>query len=248
MMYRSAISIFWPGLFWLVALAQLSGCAYASVEDLAVRPDRDAVVLLHGLGRGPYAMRRLAARLEEAGYQVANVGYDSLSDSPDQILEDIGRQINGCCANKTPKLHFVGHSLGGLLIRAYLMENHVPNLGRVVLIGTPNGGSAAIDGIRDRWWFDMLGPTARVMGTDENSFARKLAKPDYPLGVIAGIAETGNPDLPGDDDGLVAVASTKVDGMTDFILVQESHWGLRYDADVANYTARFLRSGSFGAD
>ncbi|MCG8509817.1 MAG: alpha/beta fold hydrolase, partial [Rhodospirillales bacterium] len=223
--------IFWLGLFWIVALAQVSGCAYGSVEDLAVQPDRDVVVVLHGLGRGPYAMRLLAARLEEAGYQVANVGYDSLSDTPDQILEDIGRQINRCCVNKTPKLHFVGHSLGGLLIRAYLMENYVPNLGRVVLIGTPNGGSAAIDGIRDRWWFGILGPTANAMGTDENGFAKRLVKPDYPLGVIAGIVEDDDNEdrLPGPDDGLVAVDSTKVEGMADFVLMPTSHWGLRYD-------------------
>ena len=218
----------------------------------AAADDRSIVVVLHGLGRSKAAMWLLARRLEDAGYWVARVGYHSLRHTPDQILADIGRQIEACCLGRSRKVHFVGHSLGGLLIRAYLTDRRVANLGRVVLIGTPNTGTEIIDNLRHKWWFKVLGPMAQQLGTDDNSFPRTIGPPDYPLGVIAGkTARSANEALlPGDDDGLVTVDSTRVDGMTDFVVMETTHAAMRYDRDVADQVVRFLITGAFdkGAD
>ena len=236
------------GFAALIGLVFVASCATPSAHDVVLLPDQDAVVVLHGLGRSPAAMSRLAGRLEDAGYQSVTVGYDSLNDTPEQILRDVSQQINACCVSKSPQVHFVGHSLGGLVVRAYLMENRVPNLGRVVLLGTPNAGTTLVDNLRGDWWFDMLGPTAAVLGTDENSFPNGLEPPAYPVGVIAGRKDSDNEDLlPGEDDGLVAVDSTKLEGMADFLIVETGHSAMRYDEDVAKYTISFLQTGSFTA-
>jgi len=208
---------------------------------------KETVVMLHGFGRGKSAMWLLALRLEEGGYHVVRIGYDSLQETPEQMLQEVSGQINACCAAELHPVHFVGHSLGGLLIRAYLARNTVRNLGRVVLIGTPNNGTPVVDRNRDKWWMKLAGPSALSLGTDENSFPRSLPPPTYPVGVIAGVVDRIENDqvVAGTDDGVVPVESTKLDGMTDFLLLHSGHVMLRYDRDVARQTIEFLKHGRF---
>lgn len=235
---------------WAILLFALSSVACADVSAFrtaaAAQADRDVVVLLHGLGRNKTAMWRMEDRLESAGYQVQRVGYDSLTQSPKQIVQQVAQQIDACCTALPNRIHFVGHSLGGLVIRAYLQENPVETLGRVVLIGTPNQGSDFVDRYQDRWWLKMLGPTTQALGTGPDSLVKSLQVPDYPVGVIAGVQESANDAyLPGDDDGLVSVAATKIEGMKDFRLVEVGHSAMRYDDTVAQLTVAFLRNGAF---
>jgi pimeloyl-ACP methyl ester carboxylesterase len=213
----------------------------------AVASERNVVVLLHGLGRSKSAMWLLAQRLETAGYQVESIGYRSLHRTPEQILTHLQSKVGNCCASSDTKIHFVGHSLGGLIVRAYLAKNKPPNLGRVVLLGTPNSGAHLADLYGDKWWFKLLGPTAQFLGTGRDSLPRSLPAPDYPVGVIAGIANRVSNDhiLPGDDDGLVSVESTKLEGMTDFVVVQTGHSAMRYSSAVANQVVSFLKNGRF---
>ena len=189
----------------------------------------------------------LASRIERAGFDVVRIGYDSLHDAPEAILEDVARQIDACCRALPMPVHFVGHSLGGLVVRAYLAESRVANLGRVVLIGVPNNGTPLVDRSRDSWWMDLAGPTARSLGTGSDSFPASLPNPDYPTGVIAGSRSGGFPldGIPGADDGLVPVESTKVPGMVDFIVVESGHSFMRYSNEVARQTIAFLRRGEF---
>jgi len=207
----------------------------------------DVVYLLHGLGRSKFAMWVLASRLEDAGFSVNNIGYPSINKTPQEILKNISEQINSSLPEKGQTVHFVGHSLGGLLIRAYLEKTNIRNLGKVVLIGTPNRGTTLVDNYKDSWWMQMLGPAALSLSTDGNSFPNSIAKPYYPVGIIAGIyGDNDNEDvLPGEDDGLVPLESTKIDGMTDFISIESSHYMMRYSREVADQTILFLRHGRF---
>ena len=208
--------------------------------------ERESVVLLHGLGRSQIAMRSLAGRLEQAGYQVIALGYPSLREEPDEILAEIAAELDALEIEKLERVHFVGHSLGGLLIRAYLMDHDLPNLGRVVLLGTPNAGTEVVDELRDSWWFGVLGPTAESLGTEDGNFPASLKAPNYPLGVIAGVTRYDNDDyLPGPDDGLVPMESTKIPGMTDFVVVGTNHVNLRRNEEVARHILSFLETGRF---
>lgn len=234
----------------IAAVASATACTLLD-EPLAGNAPAEAketVVLLHGLGRSNSAMWQLAGRLEEAGYRVERIGYRSLQDTPTEIISDISEQISACCPGNSKRLHFVGHSLGGLLIRAYLDKTEVANLGHVVLMGSPNTGTEIVDSYRKKWWFRFLGPTAQKLGTGDDNFPGTLGPPRYPLGVIAGKSSAyGNGHMiPGDDDGLVSVNSTKVDGMTDFVIVKASHSAIRRDETVANHVLNFLRAGRFG--
>jgi len=229
---------------WFIAFILLAtgGCSYHHNPDAP-----EQVVLLHGFGRKGNAMFLLQKRLRNAGYKAHSIEYASLQESPDVILEKVAEQIALCCRDDRRPVHFVGHSLGGLIIRAYLDQNPLKNLGRVVLLGTPSQGSELVDIYGDRWLFKMLGPTARVLGTDEDSFPNRIGPPYYPLGIIAGTSSLTITDkhLPGPDDGLVSVISTKIDGMTDFLLVDTSHSMLRYNETAARETIHFLKNGHF---
>jgi len=231
-----------------VVLVGLSTSPGAEQRAPAAAPagDREIVVLLHGLGRSEAAMWFLAARLEAAGFQVVRIGYDSLRDPPERIVATVSLMIEACCKDSPEPVHFVGHSLGGLIIRAYLAENEVSTPGRVVLIATPNAGTPLVDAYQDSWLIDLVGPTAKRLGTGPESFPNSLPAPDYPVGVIGGVRDAAFFDLiPGADDGLVPLESTKVAGMVDFIAVESNHYLMRYSSEVARQTIAFLRTGEF---
>jgi pimeloyl-ACP methyl ester carboxylesterase len=234
-----------------IAFIFLTACAGLNTS-IPILPsgEKEVVYLLHGLGRSRFAMWVLASRLEDAGFLVNNIGYSSINETPEGILLDVSDQINSSLPENNQPVHFVGHSLGGLMIRAYLEDTKVKNLGRVVLIGTPNKGTTLVDYYQDSWWMQMVGPTALALNTDEDSFPNSIADPYYPVGIIAGISEDNNNEdvLPGEDDGLVSLESTKVNGMTDITIIKSSHWMLRYDQDVASQTIEFLRNERFQKD
>jgi pimeloyl-ACP methyl ester carboxylesterase len=230
----------------IMVVVGVSTCAGERTSDAHHLTDRETVVLLHGLGRSEAAMWLLASRIEAAGFDVVRIGYHSLGDPPERILAAVSRQIDACCKASLKPVHFVGYSLGGLIIRAYLAENKLRTLGRVVLIATPNAGTPLVDAYRDSWWMDLAGPTAKSLGTGPDSFPNSLPAPDYPVGVIAGVREAPFVDvIPGEDDGLVPLESTKVVGMVDFVIVESNHMLMRYSQEVARQTIAFLRTGEF---
>lgn len=242
--YKIALVI--TGLFCLF----LGSCAGISPHTPGEDPGTESgevVVLLHGFGRSSVSMWMMRQRLEDKGFEVESLGYGSLNRSPEEILKEITREIDAICAAGQRTVHFVGHSLGGLLIRAYLSARHPDHLGRVVLIGSPSHGTPVVDLYRDTWWMKAAGETALGLGNDLTPVFSSLPDPDYELGVIAGVTKNGfmSQKIPGEDDGLVPVASTRINGMKDFAVVQSSHTMMRYDDKVADLTARFLRKGLF---
>lgn len=205
-------------------------------------------MLLHGLGRSERVMRPLARRLEAEGYRALSLHYQSLRKPPEALVDDLGAMIAACCA-AAPRVDFVAHSLGGILLRAYLAEHAPPNLGRVVMIGPPNRGSPLAD-VAARFWIlrTLAGPTAVQLGTGPESLPNRLPPPSFPLGVVAG-SRSLNPLgswLVGDaDDGVVAVASTRLPGMADFLVLPESHNFLVRSKRTADEVTHFLRYGRF---
>ena len=231
----------------------------ASIDSNAAADDEEGfresvrdetVVLLHGLGRTDRSMRPLEAHLESEGYRVRNVHYPSTQADPETLVGFLHEEIDGCCAGSA-KIHFVTHSLGGILTRAYLSRHALPNLGRVVMLAPPNHGSAYVDWIGDWKLFEWLaGPTAVQLGTDETSLPNRLPDADFELGVVAGsggVNPLGDRVLEGRNDGTVSVASTQLAGMRDFVEVDASHTFIMRNPEVLTHVVHFLREGRFAA-
>lgn len=229
-----------------LACAALLLAAPALGAPPAQRSDRETVILLHGLLRSERAMRPLERRLAEAGYRVHNLSYPSTELAPEGLVANLDGQLASCCADvRAP--HFVTHSLGGVLLRAYLAE-HSRAVGRVVMLAPPNHGSELADVVADSTLLRAaLGPTAAQLGTSATSLPNRLPPADFELGVVAGTRSWALSPwlLPGPSDGRVSVASTQLPGMRDFVTVDTSHsWMLRSD-EAADQVVEFLRGGRF---
>ena len=235
----------------LLTVAALPATAEPVASGDGADEPREAVVLIHGLGRSPRAMAPLAERLREAGFDAFNLGYPSREADPATLLDGLAIQIADCCA-AAPRLHFVAHSLGGILSRAYVDQRQPANLGRMVLLSPPSKGSEIVDKLGNTWIFGaVMGPSAELLGTEGESFPLTLPAPDFELGIIAAtesINPVGSVMIAGDDVGLVAVFNLIVECMTDFITVDQIHAFVMRGVVVAVQSFLFLRVGRFSDD
>ena len=213
----------------------------------------ECVVLLHGLIRSAASMEPMQEALEAAGYETVNVEYPS-RDSTIEVLAPlaVGEGLDGCHAKPdVDRVHFVTHSLGGILVRQYLADQPIADLGRVVMLGPPNQGSLAADKMRDVPGYDWInGPVGRELGKGPESVPLKLPPADFEVGIIAGtrtIDPVTSAFLPNPDDGRVSVEDTKLEGMTDFAVVAHSHAFMMRMREPIELTIRFLQTGSFDA-
>lgn len=218
----------------------------------AAAPAADCVVLLHGLARSAMSMNPMQRALVDEGFETANIDYPSRDYTIEELAQiAIPKGLDECRAKGgIGRIHFVAHSLGGILLRQYLSQNEIAELGRVVMLGPPNQGSAAVDELRGVPGFDWLnGPAGLQLGKGEESLPLKLGPAAFELGVIAGnrsIDPITSSVLDNPDDGRVSVEDTKLDGMTDFVVVEHSHAFMMRMRRPIELTIRFLNSGSFG--
>jgi triacylglycerol lipase len=219
------------------------GCADATAGQ------GDRVILLHGLGRSQYSMLILAHRLRKAGFDVENIDYPSTRMSVPELVGFLHDKLSECCRNDLGKIHFVTHSMGGILTRAYLSRYRPKNLGRVVMLSPPNRGSPLVDRFKENPLFQWaLGPAATQLGTGSGSLPNRLGPADFELGIITG-NRTFNPIgawlIAGEDDGTVPVDSARLQGMAAFLVVPHGHTFIMDSAAVAREIVEFLRHGSF---
>jgi pimeloyl-ACP methyl ester carboxylesterase len=243
-----------PAILLAVALAWCT-CRPADV-DASSPPSSvsthtgDYVILLHGLGRTAISMKRIESRLTEAGYHAINVSYPSTGESIEQLATNcLPRLIQTHVTNAAARVHFVTYSLGGILVRYYLREHALANLGRVVMLCPPNQGSEVADQLKSNILFQAaLGPAGQALGTSTQDVPQTLGPANFELGVITGDRSL-NPFfsylVPGPDDGKVAVASAKVAGMQDFLVVHNTHTFIMMNEEVIRQIIAFLQTGKF---
>ncbi len=210
----------------------------------------DCVVLLHGLARTAKSMSKLATAFDARGYKVANVDYPSREMPIEELAEiAVEKGVGRCGVTAAEKIHFVTHSLGGIIVRYYLAHNQLPRLGRVVMLAPPNKGSEVVDKISGYPGYSLLnGPAGSQLGTGEGSIPSRLGPVTYPVGVVAGTRTINlllSQYLPNPDDGKVSVENTKVEGMTDFIEVPVSHPFIMRRKGVIEQALTFIETGKF---
>lgn len=236
--------------------ALLAGCLTVLPTALLASsaPSVETVLLLHGLGRTGWSMAGLANSLERAGYRVVRPSYPSRRDSLEQLAAEwLPAQIAALGA--APRVHIVGHSMGGILVRLWLRDHATPaNLGRVVMLAPPNAGSEIADVFRDsapfRW---LTGPNGPRLGTAPNDLPAALGPwpaPQIELGIIAGggaKAASLGAAVPLPHDGKVSVASTRLAGARDHVVLPCSHTWIAWQRETAAQVLCFLQAGHFAA-
>ena len=208
----------------------------------------ECVVLLHGLWRTDASMDKMERNLDEAGYAVRNIAYDSTDSTVETLAaETIPRAVDAC--GEAGAIHFVTHSMGGILIRQYLEDGDIERLGRVVMLGPPNQGSEVVDSYARFKGFEWFaGPAGMQLGTGEASVPRQLGPVRFDVGVIAG-TQSINPILstllPDRDDDKVSVAATRVEGMNDHLELPVTHVFMMRDDEVMDQVVYYLANGRF---
>jgi pimeloyl-ACP methyl ester carboxylesterase len=218
----------------------------APVDEGAV----ECVILLHGLARTDASMEKLAAALNADGYHVENIDYPSREYPVERLaMEYVGRAIESCRRYSPQTIHFVAHSLGGILVRYYLAHRQVEELGRVVMLSPPNHGSEVVDILGQLPGFYALnGPAGQQLGTDDNSLPNRIGPVDYSVGIITGSRSINlilSLLIPGDDDGKVSIERAKLEGMADFLVVPHTHPFIMTSDRVIRQTMEFLQHGRF---
>lgn len=200
----------------------------------AAEDRRELVVLAHGMGRTPASMWWMARALRAEGYRVLNWGYSSYTRPVPELGARFGRDV-AAAMGSADAVHFVGHSLGTVLIRWVLAHDPPARVGRAVLLAPPNRGAHRAD-VAAPYLSWLLPPLEDLRSTAEAAAVRLHPPSGVEVGIIAGAS-----------DRTVAVAETRLDGARGHVLVPCGHTLIMLRRDVLRLVSVFLRSGSFGA-
>jgi pimeloyl-ACP methyl ester carboxylesterase len=208
----------------------------------------EGIVLLHGIARRSASLGRMERAFRAEGYQTLNLDYPGRKATLQTIVEGAAPAV-AAFASGLRRLHFVTHSMGGLVARGIITRHRPANLGRVVMLGPPNGGSEVADFLHWMRPYRMFfGPAGAQLTTHRSpALTALLGDVDFPLGVIAADRSIWLIEsfliLPRPNDGRVSVARTRVSGMTDHLTLHTTHDLILLNRAAITASLRFIRHG-----
>lgn len=227
-----------------------SELAKISAKKHLDRMSGKAVILVHGIIRSSKSFAKMKTVLENEGYTVVSFDYPSTRMTMADSADYLARTINSL--EGIDQIDLVCHSMGGLLVRAYLQRdkaNYDKRIGRLVMVATPNLGAEMANVMQKNLAYQwVFGPAGQELVKDQDGAIAELPTPDFEFGIIAGAKGTNtgwNPLIPGDDDGTVSVASTKLPGAKDFKTIPALHSFMIEDLKTIDASTRFLKTGCF---
>lgn len=248
--YKSVYKLISKIIVITISLIFLTNCSVNTRVINNTHNNGDYVVVLHAILTNNWYMQSLSNHLSAQGYEVINVNYPSTKYNLQELKSIIIKDIKNHVKDDKP-VHFVGFSMGGLLLRATLNEYRPKQMGRVVHIATPNNGSILADKVKDQELFKLFyGPAGQQLITDQSEFKNIFGEVDYELGVISGSGSYNvflNGLFDGDHDGRVSVKSTQIKGMKDHIKVKGVHSIMPFLSQVQEQTSNFIKDGRFKA-
>ena len=228
-------------LLLLLPLIMSCSTSRPTQSDESQSAEKETVVLLHGQGRTRASMLVLSKRFKAAGYQTANFSYFQMNKPLDQISGELIAFIREKV--QTPRYHLIGHSLGNVIIRDAFRQEYPPGLGRIVMLAPPNQAAHLAKRFKNNLlyrWF--AGDSGQKLS--EEDFFRELPVPVVEFGVIAG-GKGQKITFSEPNDGLVAVEATKLEGMSDFIVLNHAHTFIMNCKDTFDHCRKFLEEGNF---
>lgn len=206
------------------------------------------VVLLHGLWRGWRAMEPLARALADAGFPTLNLPYPSARLPIPTLVARVRAEV-AKIAGGGP-VHFITHSLGGILVRSLMAEAGLPwQTGRIVMLAPPNCGSEIVDwASKHRLTRQLLGPAGRSLG----SGGVPAALPPLPAGAEVAVVMGRKPTIPffsglldTDNDGIVSASRGRIDGLCGFTVIDADHTFIQMHPLAIRLSVEFLKSGEW---
>ncbi|MDH7942931.1 alpha/beta fold hydrolase [Pseudohongiella sp. SYSU M77423] len=219
------------------------------LESMASHSE-ECVILLHGLARTASSMSDIEERLTDEGYKVVNVDYPSRDGTIEELAElAVSEGLAHCNSAESSSIHFVTHSMGGILVRQYLSQNTIEKLGRTVMLGPPNQGSEVVDKLGEMPGFEFInGPAGMQLGTGTHDVPQSLGPANFEVGIIAGTRSINlilSVLIPDTDDGKVSLESAHLENETDFIEMPVTHPFMMHNEEVIDNVVHFLKNGVF---
>ena len=200
-----------------------------------VKPGTERVILLHGLAAHRVVMTRLARRLGRDGFEVHNWGYPSVRAPIARHASRLRSELEIWDQSlEVSRIHLVTHSMGSIITRCALSTFVPSKLGRIVMLGPPNGGSHAARRLAP--WLGWLCPPLRELSDDPSSWVNQLPNPVAlpAVGIVAA-----------ERDRVVARNCTRLLDQLDWIMLPGHHGMLPWRSETATQVISFLRQGTF---